>query len=346
MAEIAYNAAKATFESHPWSTAGHDGVDEDDHLAGTGDEGKLVWLSGVGETLIDRDEFRVPFERCRQGGGVEAFPQPLTAAFNMAQADVAATVRVIGSNSDEGSGLLAGDAPDLGHTHQDGDGGPQTDAVNADDQLKPVSKIAVLTDGRDELLELLALQPLEAGDLLIPEAPGLLITRCRAARLEARNVLGELLDHGKKLGKGRQAWVRWWVDLLGLSRARSDQGGIDLVVLRQLQPIFGVGPHLRRLEHDDQKAFPAKGGYDRLLVATTRLDADPVDPVLSQPAPQDGVPVVSVVDLQPLRAPIERYVEFAFAGIDAGTDRWYACSSSSTLPCECEPLVPSTSRAR
>src|SRR5713226_10777324 len=102
----------------------------------------------------------------------------LNAAVNAAQANMAAAVGVIGSNSHEGGGLLAGDASDLGHTHQDGDGGPQTDAVDADDQLEPVSKIAVLTDGRDELLELLALQPLEAGDLLIPEAPGLLITRC------------------------------------------------------------------------------------------------------------------------------------------------------------------------
>jgi hypothetical protein len=63
-------------------------------------------------------------------------------------------------------------------------------------------------------------------------------------------------------------------------RAGRDQGGINPVVLRQLQVKLGIGSHLRRLEHDHDEPLAAQPGDDRLLIAATRLDADPSDPAL------------------------------------------------------------------
>jgi len=82
-----------------------------------------------------------------------------------------------------------------------------------------------------------------------------------------------------------------------------------------------------------------------LLIAATRLDADPLHPMSAQPRQQGEMAVRVVVDLQALLAPIQGDVELALAGIDAGTDHGIL----SHLPrpsLECEPSVPSTMRAR
>ena len=163
-------------------------------------------------------------------------------------------------------------------------------------------------------------QPFEAGDLLTPETPGLLITGHLAPRLVAGNVIGKLLDDGEKPGKGRQARVRRGMDLLSLRRAGGNQRGIDLVVLGPLQLIFGIGPYLGGLKHDDHEAVAAKRGHDGLFVATTRLDADAFDAALAQPRHQLSMSFTIIVDLQPIGALIESHIEFTFAGIDTGTD--------------------------
>ena len=72
----------------------------------------------------------------------------------MTHSDLIAAVVVIGSKPGECGGLLAGDAADLGHAHQDGDGGSQADAVDAGDQVEPFGEIAMLADCCDQRLEL------------------------------------------------------------------------------------------------------------------------------------------------------------------------------------------------
>jgi hypothetical protein len=69
------------------------------------------------------------------------------------------------------------------------------------------------------------------------------------------------------------------MDLLNGRRTVGDQGGIDLVVLCQLEMKLGIGPHLRGLEHDDIELVAAKLCHDRLLIAAARFDPDPLDPV-------------------------------------------------------------------
>ena len=84
---------------------------------------------------------------------------------------------------------------------------------------------------------------------------------------------------------------------------------------------------------------------DLLLVAAARLDADPLDPLLPQPGRQRRMAIRSVVDLQFRNA-------LAGAPHRACACRYryrrrpcYACSSSSTLPCDANPrfLQPSGS---
>jgi len=110
------------------------------------------------------------------------------------------------------------------------------------------------------------------------------------------------------------------VDFLGRRRAGCDQARVDLVVLGPLQHELGIGPHLRGLEHDDHEAIAAQPCNNGLLVAAARLDADPFDAVALQPGRQRSVAIRSVIDLQLRRTFIERGIELAFAGIDAGAD--------------------------
>src|ERR1700719_5384569 len=93
----------------PGGVSGDDSVDEDNELARAGDEGELVWLSSGPEAAVDGDEFGVPVEGRRQGSRVEAFAQPLSAAFDMTRSHVPAAVRVVGSHPDEGGRLPACD---------------------------------------------------------------------------------------------------------------------------------------------------------------------------------------------------------------------------------------------
>ena len=156
----------------------------------------------------------------------------------------------------------------------------------------------MLADGGDQCLELAPQEPIERAISSFQNAPNTRIAAGLAAGLEAGDVLGELLDQRQMLGKWGQTRIRRVVNLLGRRRAGRDQGGIDLVVLGLLQEEPGIGPHLRGLKHDHHKAVAAQMRDDLLLVAATRLDADPFDLALPQPGGQRRVAIRAVVDLQ------------------------------------------------
>src|SRR5260221_4915810 len=124
------------------------------------------------------------------------------------------------------------------------------------------------------------------------------------------------------------------MDLPGGCRAGCDQGGVDLVVLCQLQVKPGIGPHLRGLEHDDHDPVAAQLRHHGLFVAAACLDADPHGAVLPQPFRPLPVAIRGIVDLQPFAATVERHIEFAFAGIDAGADYARLAHLPRTLPCD------------
>src|SRR5438034_4686252 len=64
--------------------------------------------------------------------------------------------------------------------------------------------------------------------------------------------------------------------------------------------------------------FATKSAHNGLLIAAARLDSDPLDSMLPQPHRQPPLAIRRVVDLQPLRTPVECRIELAFASVDAG----------------------------
>jgi hypothetical protein len=161
-----------------------------------------------------------------------------------------------------------------------------------------------------------------------------LIAERLAARLQTRNVLGDLINQGHDLSKRRQARIRWRMDLLRSSGTVCDQPRVDLVVLGSLQVEHGVGPHLRRLEYDDDETILPKLAHNRLLVTPARLDTNPTDLVLAQPDRELAVPLSGIWHLQLLRTTLKRYIKLVFAGINAGADYASFAHLLLTLPCD------------
>ncbi|MGX1350562.1 hypothetical protein AB7M49_004138 [Bradyrhizobium elkanii] len=50
------------------------------------------------------------------------------------------------------------------------------------------------------------------------------------------------------------------MDLVDRSGAGGDQRGIDPIVLGTLSAVFGIGTHLRRLEHHDDRPLAPQPG--------------------------------------------------------------------------------------
>src|SRR3954462_2336173 len=87
------------------------------------------------------------------GGGL-VWRGPCASVLDVACSDASWAVVAEGSKSGERGSVLAGDAADLGHAHQNSDCGSQSDTVDADDQVEPFGQIAVLADCRCQGLEL------------------------------------------------------------------------------------------------------------------------------------------------------------------------------------------------
>src|ERR1700681_1608543 len=115
----------------------------------------------------------------------------------MSNADLLAAVVVIRRKAGERGSLLPRDLADLGHTHQDGNGGRQPDAVDAVDQRKPLGKVGMLADRSDQSLEFDLFSLLQAGDILLPELLNLRIAAALDPVLEARGILVDLINHGQ-----------------------------------------------------------------------------------------------------------------------------------------------------
>ena len=114
-------------------------AEKDRSGGGAGDEGELMGLSGGDQAFVDSCELVVPTEGGGQGRDIEAFAQALTTALDMSHTNLIAAIVVVGSKAGESGGLFTREAADLGHAHQNGDGGSQTDAVDAGDQIEPLA---------------------------------------------------------------------------------------------------------------------------------------------------------------------------------------------------------------
>jgi hypothetical protein len=122
------------------------------------------------------------------------------------------------------------------------------------------------------------------------------------------------------LGERQQPGIGRGMNLSDRGGTGRDQRRIDLVILGALQVELGIGAHLRRLKHHHDKSTAPQFSYNRLLVAAAGLDADTLYPMPPKPVRQHLETLGHIVDLQPLRAAVERDVELVFAGIDPGAD--------------------------
>src|SRR5258708_39086261 len=160
--------------------------------------------------------------------------QPLTAALAVPGTNLLTAVIIIGGKSGERGSLLPGDLADLGHTHEDGDGSRQPNAVDAVDQIEPLGEVGMLADRRDQSLEFDLLALLQAGDILLPELVNPRIAAALDPVLEARDILADLINHGQLLGERQQPGIRCGMDLTHSCGAGCDESRIDLFVLGSL----------------------------------------------------------------------------------------------------------------
>src|SRR5207247_2955561 len=93
---------------------------------------------------------------------------------------------------------------------------------------------------------------------------------------------------------------------------------IDVVVLGMLQHELGVGAHLHRLEDNDNKAVRPQERNHRLFITPTCCDPNALDLALPQPGRQAPIARGAIVDLQLIRAFVDRYVQLVLACIDPG----------------------------
>jgi len=153
----------------------------------------------------------------------------------MSNTDLRAAVVVIRRKAGKSDSLLPRDPTDLGQTHQDGNGGRQSDAVDAVDQPKSLGKVGMRADRGDQSLEFGLLALLQAGDIFLPEFLNLCIATTLDPVLEARDILADLIDHGQPLGEWQQPRIGCGMDLPHRRGASCDESRIDLVVLGPLQ---------------------------------------------------------------------------------------------------------------
>src|SRR5437588_3987828 len=260
----------------------------------------------------------------------------LASTFDMSQTSSLAAVIVIGSKAGDRSGLFAADA---------GDRCSRADAVHAGDQIEPVGEIAMLANGGDQLLEFALQQSLEPIDLLLPECADTRVAAGLSAGLELGDILGELLDHRQTLGQRRQTRIWRFVGVRGCGRAAGDQDRIDVVVLGMLQHELGVGAHLHRLEDNDNKAVRPQERNHRLLITPHLLRSQCARPCAgaTRPTSTDSPRGYCRLAADPRfrRSPRPACT----CRYRSRRTRCYACSSSSTLPCDANPrfLQPSGS---
>src|SRR5580704_7484904 len=207
---------------HPRRAACHHGIGVDQQLARTGNERDLVSLSGRGEASVERGELGVPMEGRGERGIVYVVAQPLTTSLDVPRGRLVATILVVGRKAGQRRDLLAADPADLGHAHQNGDGGAQRDAVNAGNQIEALGEVAVSADRGDQVLELLLEKPAQSLDLVIPELP-LRIAGGLAIVLAPGDLVDDLIDQRLVRRQYHQSRVRRRVDLLGCGGAVRDQ---------------------------------------------------------------------------------------------------------------------------
>src|SRR5665213_2702248 len=136
----------------------HGGIEDGGELAHAGDEGDLCRLSVVAQATVELLDGRVVTD-CAEGGEVEDVSDLHAAAGDGAIAAALAAVVIDRGDSDQGSGLMAGQAAEFAHVGDERPGQHRPDTFEGDEAGEERGLGAVTGDDRGHL----ALDLLEFG---------------------------------------------------------------------------------------------------------------------------------------------------------------------------------------
>ncbi len=125
----------------PFCASGEYGICEDDELSGAGNQRKLMGLSSIGQAFVEGDQLGVPAECSRQGGGIDAFAQTISAACDMPFALAITAVVNKRRQACERCGLLARQSAELWHPDDESKRGARADPVDGADECKAPGEI-------------------------------------------------------------------------------------------------------------------------------------------------------------------------------------------------------------
>jgi len=191
----------------PWGTPFDDGVDEDEQLSDTGDEGLVVNLAAALETAVLVDEGFVPELRSRPCGIEEGPTNAAAAASDMALAGAFTGLVVKGGDADQGRDLFAADFSEFGQEDDKGQGSADTDAIDAGDQLEAAGEIVVFAHGGLQSYQLGVAAALLGLDVAIDLIEDPLVDKVLATGLEASDVKLDLFDEEQMLGERGQPGI-------------------------------------------------------------------------------------------------------------------------------------------
>src|SRR6185436_10997085 len=293
----------------PWGTSFDGGVDEDEQLSDTGDEGLVVNLAAALETAVLGNEGFVPELRSRPCGIEEGPTNAAAAASDMALAGAFTGLVVKGGDADQGRDLFAADFSEFGQEDDKGQGSADTDAIDAGDQLEAAGEIVVFAQGGLQSQQLGVAAALLGLDVAIDLIEDPFVDKVLATGLEASDVKLDLFDEEQMLGERGQPGIWRLTQITQVGGALGDESGIDAVVLGPAQLVDGKGTDLARLQESDFEAVLSQMGHHGLLVATGCLDTHAFDLVCLQPGDELMVSVAVVVDAQPVARRVDCDVE-------------------------------------
>jgi hypothetical protein len=164
-------------------------------------------FAGGEETSIEGDEDGVPALRGRECGEEDGSPQAFAATLDPPFTGVLAAVEVEGSDADEGGGLAPAHPAELGHAHDEGDGGDHADAGDALQERQAAGEIVVFCEPKEQAPELLVAPLAQPLDLGFDEAAQHLVGEAVEPGVQPGDVFADLFDQGQMLGKGGEPLV-------------------------------------------------------------------------------------------------------------------------------------------
>jgi len=155
---------------------------------------------------------------------------------------------VEGGEAGERGDLFAGEASELGHSNEKGDGGLEADAWDRDDQFEPASEVGTGLQGGDDAAEFGQSALLEGCDVGLDQFDQAWIVQVFAPGLQSSDVLTDLIDIGQVIGEADEIRVRFDRVRFDHFGGPGDDLGVEGVVLGATEAHAGEELDLHGLE--------------------------------------------------------------------------------------------------